>query len=347
MYLFLGGVDTTQRQFNGLDMAELKDLAPAERRAATATDTVHTAGNTLERFYNHNNPDHWDVDFSGVAAGFFSEVVPVLAGGHEREAIAVVEHFLRYVVQHDVCPEYARDVNRALALCNAAREELPLMANCILEMPGQFHLAAMRLFYPSEDLYIPPEKFPEGFDAKVFFDTAVCLAGTEEQVQAWKETPDIHVVDEYQRDLELVKVTHPDDKLVHIFKGLRLQPPDGPKGLVAPIGTAVFKPCIIQDGWYRPYQPDPASLPNTMTLLLDDPLLRLIKPGLKFRFDLCELNIGVVFIRKVEGIFPTFHTFLPQMLMRSYKEPVENTRPAASVLDPDAEDRQMATVCKV
>jgi hypothetical protein len=102
---------------------------------------------------------------------------------------------------------------------------------------------------------------------------------------------------------------------------------------------------VIEDGWYHPSRPDPATLPD-VTLLFDEAVLRLMRPGLRFRLDLCELNIGVIFVRRVDGVFPSFHTFLPQQLMHGYKEAVENPRPAPSVLDPDAEERQAANDCK-
>lgn len=324
-------------------------MTPSERRELRATDTIHRGGNTNSRFYNHTQPEHWDVDFTGVAAGFFSETVPILAGGREFAAISIVEYFLRYVLQHDACPEHEEDVRRALGLCATAREELPLVENISLQFPGQFSMAAQQLYCDPKDATLIEVSdgfhLPEGFDARIFFETAVLLAGDDEQARRLQETADVHVVRESHRDLELVEITYPSDELATTFRGLRLNPPHGPKGVMVPIGTAAFKPCIIEDGWHRPSLQDPATLPS-VELLLDEVLLRLMRRGMKFRLELCELNIGVTFIKHCRGVFPSFYTFLPQNLMKQYKEAVENPRAAPSVLDPDAEDREQSIVCK-
>ena len=63
-YLFLGGVDTSPNTFGGLSQQELKDLTPAQRREATATDIiwansqggdrfVSSSGKTSAYFVNH------------------------------------------------------------------------------------------------------------------------------------------------------------------------------------------------------------------------------------------------------------------------------------------------------
>lgn len=78
-YLFLGGVDASPAAFTGQDSHELKDMTPAERREATATDTIHGGSTGSARFYNGDR-DHWSVDFKGVAAGFFSLSLGPLTG---------------------------------------------------------------------------------------------------------------------------------------------------------------------------------------------------------------------------------------------------------------------------
>ncbi len=74
-YLLLGGVDTTTRQFQGaskLDNETLEGRTKAEIRDITADDVIQRGGgaSTNPRFFNPDYPEHWDVDFSGVVAGF-------------------------------------------------------------------------------------------------------------------------------------------------------------------------------------------------------------------------------------------------------------------------------------
>ncbi len=74
-YLFLGGIDSTTRQFQGsrnIGDDVLDDATKGAVREMTADDVIQRGGdgNRNVRFYNPNYPEHWDVDFSGVTAGF-------------------------------------------------------------------------------------------------------------------------------------------------------------------------------------------------------------------------------------------------------------------------------------
>ncbi len=72
-YLLLGGVDSETRQFQGTsDMtnADLEGRTKAEVREIAADDVIPRGATTSSRYYNPSGPEHWDVDFTGVAAGF-------------------------------------------------------------------------------------------------------------------------------------------------------------------------------------------------------------------------------------------------------------------------------------
>lgn len=73
-YLYLGGVDTTQRQFTGTaqHVKDWKgdDYGPDELRAFMANEFLGRGGDSKGLFYNPDAPEHWDVDFAGVVAGF-------------------------------------------------------------------------------------------------------------------------------------------------------------------------------------------------------------------------------------------------------------------------------------
>lgn len=74
-YLFLGGVDSRQRQFQGtrkLKSADLEGYTKAEVREITADDVIQRGGEGASdiRFYNPRAPEHWDIDFTAVASGF-------------------------------------------------------------------------------------------------------------------------------------------------------------------------------------------------------------------------------------------------------------------------------------
>lgn len=74
-YLALGGVDTTQRQFTGTakhvkHMKESGLYDADDIRMMTTNDVLSRGCDGTGRFFNPYYPEHWDVDFAGVVAGY-------------------------------------------------------------------------------------------------------------------------------------------------------------------------------------------------------------------------------------------------------------------------------------
>jgi len=70
-YLTLGGIDATPRMFTGMrgmDKEDIEGATKSELRAMAADDIISRTSTT--KFYNPSRPEHWDVDFYGVAAGY-------------------------------------------------------------------------------------------------------------------------------------------------------------------------------------------------------------------------------------------------------------------------------------
>ncbi|KAF7563366.1 hypothetical protein G7046_g769 [Stylonectria norvegica] len=344
-YLFLGGVDTNPGAFGGLDKHDLKDLTPAERREATATDIIYGNLGGGDRFYN-GDQDSWAVDFAGVAAGFFSVALPKLTSGAPvklAQGIDVVDNFLRYVIHHDVCPEYSDDLNAALTVCEHARVEWPMIQALLEALPGQFNLAAGDLFVPDEvnnAWSFLMFKRPPVFDAKTIFYSAFAFWPETWIFDRLEKTTPV-VTKEYAATLELIRLQRPERQLTNAMESLIVG--DDPSAMGA-IGKATFKPAVIEDEWESPCVPEPAK--KETELFFDDHLLDLMKPGMKMACTLCELNVGITFVKKIDYIVPSFYTFLPQELMRHYKPPRDNDRPAPSVHNPDAEDKQFDNEAK-
>ncbi|KAH6894561.1 Argonaute complex, subunit Arb1 [Thelonectria olida] len=345
-FLFLGGVDTNPAAYGGLGPQDLRDLTPAQRREATATDIIYGTTAAGDRFYN-GDKGAWDVDFAGVAAGFFSVTLLHLTSFEPalmEEGIDVVENFLRYVLHHDVCNEYKDNIKAAIVVCDVARKEWPMLRRIYASLPGQFNLAAGELFRPDEaagSWSFQQTGRPKGFNAKAVFYSSFALMDEPELFsRLCEKTPT--VINEFSCTVELVGISRPQQDVVDRFKLLVIEDDTQQH---APIGKATFKPAIIEDNWVRPNVAWPIE-EDTMTLFIDDSLLEDMSIGMKGRLMICELDVGLRFVGAVEAIFPSFYTFLPQELMRHYKPPRESDRPAPSVNDPDMEDKQHANEAK-
>ncbi|PHH63631.1 hypothetical protein CDD81_5612 [Ophiocordyceps australis] len=340
-YLFLGGIDCTNNPFAGVDPKELKELTPAERRDATATDAVHRSAEADERFYA-GDLTHWSVDFTGVAAGFFSASLPSMTDSQEEEmalGIQVVQNFLRYVYHHDVCPEYKDDVCEALRLCDLVKDEWPVYEKLRHMLPGYFHTAATQLFAPPDpsDWSFSRLPHPKGFDAKAVFYTACALLGEADALQSSTQGGP-KVVSQSDCTLEVVRVELPSADLVQRFKTLQI---NNQVFRQTPMGKAFFKPATIEEGSVDPVVTEPATESETW-LYFDQDVLAVMKPGTKMALRIVELDTGIRFVSNIPDVFPSYYVFLPQILMKYYKAARPNDRPAPSVHDPDVEEKQHA-----
>ncbi|KAK0378147.1 argonaute siRNA chaperone complex subunit Arb1 [Colletotrichum limetticola] len=345
-YLFLGGIDTTPRMFGGNVDADLKDMTPAERREATAIDTVYSSGGGA-RFYNDDDPDGWDVDFAGVVAGFCSETLPNETAwdyAQMGKAVGLLENFLTYILHHDVCPEYDANVKEALDLCQKAKVDLPLSHQALLRFPGQFNLALSELFCNDFFFFGDAEEFqrPMDFSPEAVFKVAMAMNATQEQFNAVANGlryGTIEVIGEEECSVEIISIHRPNDEAHRLTRSIRL----GKGHRFEPVGIIITKPCVIEDGY--DYGEDIIlSDEQRDTFYLEDSILQRLKPGFKLQLCVCELNIGIKFVKQARQVLVEWYTFLPQNLMRHYKEPVPNERPAPSAIKEDAKTGKQEAV---
>jgi hypothetical protein len=340
-YLFLGGVDTSPGAYTGLDPKELKQLTPAQRKEATTRHVIHEGSSAGDRFYDGDEAK-WTVDFSSVVAGFFSTAIIPLTGlvsGPLEEAIDVIENFLRYILHHDVCPEYEEDVKVAMEVCQSAREEWPMLNALQTALPGLFNLAATELFStPDPDAWsFQLFKMPQGFEAKsVFYSSIAMLEDPRPFVYLAGQHATLRR--QYECTVEIASITPPSVGTIERFNSLQLLTQEGTQKLpIAPIGKIKIRQAIIEDGWVYPDIQHPLATKD-IDLYFEQNILENFRPGMKLTLEIGEIGGGINFVRRIRKIVPSFYTFLAQELMRGFKPPRENDRPAPSVHNPTAED---------
>jgi hypothetical protein len=344
-YLFLGGIDTGPRMFQSQLKYDTTGYTKSEMRQVEAVDLIHLgATNDHSRFWSPGS-ERWDVDFAGVAAGFLSEALPRLTGYQYHamaKGVSLVENFLKYVLQHDVCPEYADNIKEALKICDLAKEELPLSYECRLQFPGQFNLAAIELYCEADPFIGPQTGFqrPNDFNARKVLSGTIALIGSMAQREHLSKLETAHVADETDCHMEVVSIHRPSADIAKLFQGIKIPPNKQAK--LPPMGKAVLKPCKIDDGWdYTDLWNAPTFIEKEETFLLDDNILVRMRPGYKLFMTVCKLSTGLKFIKEVRFLRPSFYTFLPQEMMAHYKPPADNERLPPTVNDPDIEEREL------
>lgn len=332
-YLFLGGVDTSPSPFSGQDPRALKDqgLTPAEIREAAATDTIHTNNMTAgDKFYSGDR-EHWSVDFTGVVSGFLSLPLCTITG-LEKESlnlcVSLVENFLRYVLMHDVCPEYGSDVYSALDVCAKAREEWPTIQKLEAALPGQFNLAcAMHWHTLSNDDWVPFGGFKDPAHAEAALAASLASLDPSEHIHAAYRSVDKVPTREFDCGFEVQEVHQVSEEIVSQYKRLKF----GSNSHVVPVGTVRLSKTTIEDGWQHPATDTTA--PDEVSLHLENSILQHIAPGLKLELTLVEVGVGAYYIKTLRQALPSFYKFLPQQLMRVWKPLRKHDRPAPSVHD--------------
>ncbi|CAN8102758.1 unnamed protein product [Discula destructiva] len=387
-YLYLGGIDTTQRQFTGTakHVKDLKenDYSTDEIRGITANEFLSRDSEAKGLFYSPNAPEHWDVDFAGVVAGFLGSYLPENTypdSPEIRTAADTILNFLNYVRHHDVCPEYTDNVTQAMEICSQALKELPQISAVGRALPGDFNLACRLLFcssgvplatnefMPDHKLYKDKKKHelidgemvkapgaasaciavPSNFDAELVFNTTMALHEPEHIERINNSANLLRVNNTFDETYEVKEVVFADQSLVDVYAGITKR--DTTLRPVEPVGHAILVPTIIEDGWdsHPTLSEGRAANPGTpISVYLDHTVLAPLGVGMKLRATVCYLDlgggVGLEFIKEVAEIVPSFHVFLPQTLMLHYKAPRPDTRLPPSADDPDVEERRLAAI---
>ena len=325
-------------------------MTPAEQREATAIDSIHMSG-SCGRFYD-GNEENWAVDFTSIAQGFLSVSIGPLTG-LDKEAmemcISLVENFLRYVLQHDVCPEYEDDVASALEVCEKAKKEWPMIRRLQNTMPGRLNKAATEFLgvsersdwaqFPDEvsDDNVESDEEGSAISAKALVFSAMALLSDQVTFQKLCDASAAGPLSTriLSGDTRVQSVQRPSEEETKRF--LQLQVNDH---YISPIGNAVFERTTIRDGWERPDETDPSTaIPRTFDLYLDDRVLKNMVPGMKMNVTVVEVvDVGLYFLKTTGPALPSFYKFLPQELMKRYREPREVEAPASALNNETRED---------
>lgn len=297
-----------------------------------------------------------------------------LGGCNERLMIVgidVVDNFLRYLLLHDVCPEYDKDVKAARAVCAQARTELPHCLRALARLPGQFNLACAKLFCNKPEHAV----FDDGLDplrnvASKDWDAAHVfranvelqdkVMGSEALRMARDDLDGIRIVRTREAELEIARLIKPSKSLQERYsavaeaeakaasgtgigagsKSSAASEPDVDSNAVKLTGVAITKAYSIEEGIANQPHPTDEELESQGrdAFFLDAETMDLLCVGMKMRVVLHELNCDLHFISAVKELLPSFYLFLPQELMLDWKEPKANEREAPSVDNPYAEE---------
>ncbi|KAI1416883.1 Argonaute siRNA chaperone complex subunit Arb1-domain-containing protein [Hypoxylon sp. FL1857] len=344
-YLWLGGIDASPRQFTGFaaDREALAEADAGEIRQMTATDFVGGSGC---RFFDPLEPEHWFVDFEGIVKGFLSRTIPGIYMYDETAnqlAANLIKNFLNYVLMHDACPEYEDNIKAARRICDIAPSELRMMHELVHALPGPFNTTAKSLFYDGEIKKCDEDDI---FGKLVAFRVTVLSSPLNDKIKenlmSSEDPTTTRVIDTKEKTYRVIDIIRPSKRNIAMVEEQLKKA--GHPGKGKPAGIIKLKPSVIDFGYDNIPCSDEFEFKSTELeeYLLEGDLLARFEKGVKIKAVVCELNIGLRFIKEVKDVRAAFDLFLPQMLMENWKEPVPNERPPPSASNPNAEEKDMA-----
>lgn len=260
--------------------------------------------------------------------------------------VQVLRAFYNYLLYHNVCAEYKRDVLECRDFCDVAEKELKAVVSLQGLLPGAFNVAcSVRTLghysyryigdkewakgdWMDEDNDMPqwlPSKSFSGHNAAVILKTGFFAYCSDEEFELVCSGIGLSVDDTQETGLEVIGIEHPTTEAVNAY--CRYNEWHGYKVKLVPTGILRCRK------WKKPsftlYDlPEKATrkmMPREFDFLLEANILDKCFVGLKFEAVVRQVYVGRWFIDSISAVYCSFYDFLPNELVidRSvYKETV-------------------------
>lgn len=251
-----------------------------------------------------------------------------------NDYIAIIRNFLNYLLHHDVCPEYAEDIQKARVVCDQAKQQLLDIARAHALMPGQFNRACSELFggfYSgtyigdqdwAKDLDVPHGMSPDV--ARNIFKVGLTARATNDVFERYKSqatSGSIALTSTVDTCLEVTELILADRNALKIYDH------QAAKGLKA-LGTMKART------WYGPHAEEEdlteeeeaaAAIGPRETkeyeFWIEDELNQRCFVGMKLETTIHHLSFGVDFFDNIAASYCSFYTVLPNEVMIGWREP--------------------------
>ncbi|KAF2855833.1 hypothetical protein T440DRAFT_385195 [Plenodomus tracheiphilus IPT5] len=330
------GVESGQRMHQGLSRQEMASMDAEDIAKALAIHSVP---------WDRGDTKQWVVDFYGVAKAFLSSWYPAhygMTSNAIKNACQVLRSFYKYLLYHNVCPEYTEDLMRARDLCDLAEEELPKVVAAGFALPGDFNKSASAIFggahagqYTGDQSWATNLQ-AEGVDlamigirneeARVKFKDGVFIMGNDEQADKL-EDQSLVAIGKEQVGLEIIAIHPPDENTKTAYE----QTGDWAVKLeqLEPLGKLVCKTCVIEncDEWDLPKDPEkyPRGRPyrpsdvKEYEFWVEQSVLGDCFLSMKLDASVLHLSGGLTILDDVRETMCSFLTWLPNELWMERK----------------------------
>ena len=326
----------------GFDKAAKETMSKDELAAAMSQLSIGD-----DKYDTDSSSALYAVDFEGCMQAFLSRRAQDIYGFHTQESVNLVtttlERFMDYLLQHDVCPEYKVQVLASRDLCREATPELWSLAEASRWLPGDFNIACSTVFgghyfrnYDGQTSW-GDEQQPGATFVGMTPDLAmevlkfgIAGAATVSVYKAFNErdqSPNfddrVQVIEtSYKTGFEIFKIVPPSKNCLALYKR---QSED-----FRPVGRLYARPWQNPDAAPQDLTKDekvalvhdsPQNAEQEYVFFVESVILNNLSIGTKIEATLHKLNCGVWFFEEVVNAYASFDTYLPNELMREWKEP--------------------------
>ena len=336
-FLVFGGFRGGQPQFSGgwseksTEDHSKKELAEMNSHWSVVDEVRLTLG---------DDDPTWVVDFEDLAKGFLSSQFLSFFIWEDSEvrktAIGVLRNFYNYLLCHDVCPEYREQIVAARKVCDIAEGELPKLRQASHGLPGDFDKACSTLFggyfsglHATGDWVDAEDNLGwADDDAAVVFKAGVFAHGTDDQLSALQKAPTelqkaFRVTFSRLIGLEVVGMEMATGDAKEFYDSSELTDtivkPLGKLRCVlwkAPHATVYDLPAHVIEAEERELQQK-----KEFVFLVGESALQACYPGLKMEAEVKQLDLGFMWIDRVEATYPSFFVWLTNENIRDWKTP--------------------------
>jgi hypothetical protein len=232
---------------------------------------------------------------------------------------STIRNFLNYLLHHNVCPEYADDINATRELCDRANVELYQIAQINPSLPGDFNQACSTLYggYYKQlwEGLVEKETW-----AKEVVMTGLATYGTDEQVAL--ATKGLSVVGSGRQNFQVTEIIRASEETKEWYRR-------EVKSSILPLGKIRAKPwtdSYAADEDFTDDEGDASKKPRASEAFefwLEDELLQHWVVGMKLNAVVSSLNNGVAYFDTAAGVLASFYEELDAEVMVKWKKPRE------------------------
>ncbi|TKA33806.1 hypothetical protein B0A50_00643 [Salinomyces thailandicus] len=341
---FSGGANMFQGGMSQQELKKKEGLTDAEIRERLQYYGV--SGQVQQAIYaqaeDQGRPAIFVVDFEAMAKAFLSSEFMATSQWYDEKVVKtgvqVLRSFYKYLLVHNVCPEYEHQLHAACSVCDQAEEELPKLATVDKRLPGSFNAACSTLFNGSyASLHLDASSASQDnndggwilradsigiskHDAKLVFCAGLASYGTDEQYEKAnaafdKRGQQISTVSAETLGLEVIRIEMPTEEVKNMYEELNSNEQDSHQlSCIQPMGKLICK------RWRIPYAA-PTDLPKHLlsspaadeefTFIVEAEVLAFCYPGIRLDCCIKVLDLGIAWIESVDAIFPSFYLWLP------------------------------------